>query len=87
MAEIVYVLCALMSLLCALMLFRGYRRTGTHLLLWSCMCFCLLALNNAVLVIDLVIFPNMNMNGQMWRTILSSSAGSLLLFGLIWEIT
>ena len=53
MAETVYLLCAGTSAACALVLLRAHHRTGTRLLLWSGLCFVGLALNNAVLVLDL----------------------------------
>ena len=87
MAEAVYILCGALSVACALMLLRGYLRNPSVLLLWSSICFVLLAMNNAILVTDLVIFPNIELNGMIWRNALGASAGSLLLFGLIWELT
>lgn len=87
MAESVYILCAVLSTACAVLLVRGYQRTPTSLLVWSSVCFGLLALNNVVLVVDLVIFPEINMNGLLLRNTLGAAAGSLLLFGLIWEMT
>ena len=87
MAEGVYVLCALMSIACAVMLMRGYSRARSHLLLWSSLCFLGLALNNAVLFLDMLVFPDVEFNGAFWRNLLSASSGSLLLFGLIWELT
>jgi hypothetical protein len=87
MAEVVYIMCALMSIACAVLLFQGYRHSRSHLLLWSCLCFIGLALNNSVLFVDMVILPEINMWGTLWRNFLSAVSGSLLLFGLIWEIT
>ena len=55
---IVYVLCFLTSAACAWLLGRSYRRTGMRLLLWSSICFLLLAGNNLVLVLDLVVWPD-----------------------------
>jgi hypothetical protein len=88
MAEIVYLLSALMSVACALMLWRGFRsNTGNRLLLWSSACFGLLALNCIFLFVDMVIFPNLNMQGPILRQFMGAGAGSILLFGLIWELT
>ena len=87
MAELVYILCALASSLCAVLLYRGNKRTPSHLLLWSCVCFSFLAASNVLLVIDLVIFPDFRFHGQAWRNLLSALASSVLLFGLIWELT
>ena len=85
MAEIVYVLCAATSILCALLLLRGYLRTRTRLLMWSTWCFVGLAINNILLFIDLVMLPNVDL-----RLVRSGSALVsilLLVIGLIWEAT
>ncbi len=87
MAEIVYLLCAIMSVACAGMLFRGHRRTPSQLLLWSSVCFGFLALNNIILVVDMLVLPDLDFNGALFRNICGAVAGSLLLFSLIWELT
>jgi hypothetical protein len=87
MAEIVYIMCAVMSIACTLMLMRGYRMSKSHLLLWSSFCFAGLAFSNLVLFVDMVILPQVNIGGMFWRNFLSAISGSLLLFGLIWELT
>jgi hypothetical protein len=87
MAELVYILCAVTSIGCAILLLRGYLRSASKLLFWSGLCFLFLSLNNIVLVVDLLVFPNVSFYGQEIRNLFSSIAGSLLLFGLIWEIT
>lgn len=61
MAEVVYVLCALTSVLCAGLLLRSYRGNRTRLLLWSTLCFVGLALNNIFLFVDLVLVPDIDM--------------------------
>ncbi len=79
----VYTLCFLTSSACAFLLGRSYGRTGARLLLWSALCFLFLALNNLVVVIDMLIIPTVSF---AWlRVSLSTVAVSLLLFGLIWE--
>ena len=45
---LVYLLCFLTSSICALLLGRSYARTRSRLLLWSAICFCLLALANVL---------------------------------------
>jgi len=87
MVELVYILCAVMSAGCAILLFLGYIKNPTHLLLWSCVCFCILTASNVILVLDLIILPELDFHGPFWRNVLSASASGLLLFGLIWEIT
>jgi hypothetical protein len=84
MPEAVYLLCAATSLSCAILLLRGYLRQRTRLLLWSSLCFVLLALNNALLFIDLIIVPA-GLDLSLWRSITALSGVSVLLFGLIWE--
>lgn len=83
MAEIVYLLCALTSVFCALLLLRSYRRQRTRLALWSTLCFFGLALNNLLLVVDLVLVPDMDL--ALLRTSSAVGAMLLLVIGLIWE--
>ncbi|MGZ5279861.1 MAG: DUF5985 family protein [Pseudobdellovibrionaceae bacterium] len=87
MAEVVYALCALFSVVCASLLFRGYQSQKARLLLWSSLAFAMLALNNIVLFVDLVIYPEMDFNGPLVRSAAGAIGGVLLLFGLIWEGT
>jgi hypothetical protein len=83
MAEAVYVLCALTSAACAVLLWRGYLRSYTNLLFWSSLCFLGLAANNVLLFIDLVVVPSIDLS--LWRNGLSVAAMIVLLFGLVWE--
>ncbi|MGE0763369.1 MAG: DUF5985 family protein [Bdellovibrionales bacterium] len=87
MAEFVYALCTFMSLACTFLLFRSHQQNRGSLLLWSSLCFGLLALNNTFLFFDLVIFPELDIGGPLWRGLSGALAGSVLLFGLIWEVT
>ena len=87
MAELVYMLCAAMSFACAVMLFRGYRMSKTRLLLWSSISFTLLAVVNMFLFFDMAVVPNLDLNGPFWRNAVSAVSGSVLLVGLIWELT
>jgi hypothetical protein len=83
MPEIVYVLCAATSLLCAFLLARTHRRAPSRLLLWSMLCFLGLAANNVLLVLDLVVVPTVDLT--VWRTGTAAVAILLLVVGLIWE--
>jgi hypothetical protein len=51
-ALLVYVLCAVTSLACAVLLLRAYRRSRVRLLLWSGLCFSLFTLNGVLLIVD-----------------------------------
>ena len=83
MAEAVYFLCALTSVLCAAMLYRGYRTHGTMLLFWSSLCFTGLALNNILTFVDLVMIPDMDLG--LWRTAIAIASLVVLVYGLLWE--
>jgi hypothetical protein len=84
MPETVYLLCAATSVTCAVLLLRAYRRQRTRLLLWSSLCFVLLALNNILLFVDLIVVPSA-IDLSLWRTAVSLAGVGVLLFGLIWE--
>ena len=79
----VYLLCFVTSSACALLLARSYRRTPARLLLWSAFCFGLLAVNNLVVVVDLLLLPNWDF--RLARLLLSLGAVGVLLFGFIWD--
>lgn len=87
MSQTVYLLCAVASTACAIMLMRGYRQSRSNLLLWSSICFGLLALNNITLVVDVVLLPEIEFSGILWRNAMGAAAGMVMLFGLIWEIS
>ena len=83
MATIVYVLCALTSLACAVLLLRGYRQSGARLLLWSGSFFVALFLNNVLLIVDVRFVPQINL--AVIRLIPALIGVCLLLYGMIWE--
>ena len=84
MPETVYLLCAATSVTCAVLLLRAYRRQRTRLLLWSSVCFVLLALNNTLVLLDLIVVPA-GIDLSVWRGATSVAGVGVLLFGLIWE--
>ena len=57
---LVYTLCFATSTLCAYLLGRSFRRTRSRLLFWSALCFALLAGVNFVVVLDMLVFPEIN---------------------------
>ncbi len=84
MAEAVYILCALTSILCAALLYRGYRANRTRLLFWASLCFVFLAINNVILYFDLVVLPPQI--ELFWYRNSAAMIGMLaLVFGLVWE--
>ena len=81
---LVYLLCFATSSACAWLLGRSFQRTRARLLLWSALCFLFLALNNLVVVVDLVLVPGTDF--RVARLLLSLAAVSLLLFGFVWDL-
>ena len=81
--NLVYLLCAATSTLCAILLIRGYRQSRARLLLWSAACFIGLALNNVLLVIDLRTGAAVDLS--IWRMIPAVLGAGALLYALVWE--
>lgn len=79
----VYTMCLATSTACALLLSRSYAQSRTKLLLWSALCFVLLALNNLLVVIDLLVLPAADL--RPFRQLTSLLAVSVLLYGFVWE--
>jgi hypothetical protein len=84
-AAIVYLLCAITSLICMVLLGQAFRRTRSRLLFWSALCFVGLAANNALLFVDLVVLPA-TVDLQIPRLLTSLAGMSVLLFGFIWDV-
>lgn len=84
MAATVYILGALVTLLCGVLLIRGYQRAGKRLLLWSGICFFGLSLSNFLVFLDLNILPP-KIDLFPWRLLTAAIAMLILLYGLIWE--
>ena len=79
----VYSLCFLTSAACALLLGRSYLKTRMRLLLWSALCFVFLALNNFAVVLDLLVFPGVDL--RLLRHVLAVAGILTLLFGFIMD--
>jgi hypothetical protein len=82
-AEVFYALCTLTALFCAWLLLRAYFRSRYKLLLWGGLCFIGLTLNNALLVADKQLFPDLNL--FTWRLLIALVAMLVLLYGIIWD--
>lgn len=83
MAEVVYLLCAVASAFCAVLLGTTYRRNPTRLLMWSTLCFVGLTINNFLLLVDLVLVPEIDLS--LFRSVTAFVSIMLLLIGLLWE--
>lgn len=82
MAMVVYVLCALTSLTCAILLLRAYAKQRVALLLWTALCFCGLAANNLLLVVDVAL----SLELAVWRKLPALLGVLLLLHGLVEDV-
>jgi hypothetical protein len=80
---VVFVLCALTSLACAVLLLRGWRRSRQRLLLWSGLCFAALALNNVLLIVDVRFTPEHDLS--FLRTLPALLGVALLVYGCVWD--
>ena len=83
-ATVVYLLCLLTSSVCGFLLIRRYLQHRTRLLLWCAACFVLLAINNLMIVLDLIVFPTVDLTVP--RSLASLVGVSSLLYGFIWEL-
>ena len=76
-------LCLATSVLCAALLVRAYRVSRSRLLLWSAVCFVLLAINNLLVVVDVVMLQEADLT--MVRQGAALAAVLVLLYGFVWE--
>ena len=83
LANAIYILCALTSIACAVLLVRGYRQSRARLLFWSALCFIGLALNNLMLIVDLRVLTEVDL--QLWRSVPAVAGLAVLVYGLVWE--
>lgn len=81
MSQLIYALCALTSAAAAWLLLRSYLRTRFRLLLWSGLCFAGLAANNALLLLDKLVFTAADLSTP--RLVLALSSVLLLVVGLV----
>jgi len=81
MVGIVYILCAVLSLSCAALLFIGYRKNKFSLLFWSSIGFFGFALNNTLLFVDVVLIPQTDLS--IIRTIPALIGMVVMVYGLI----
>ncbi|MCE9553301.1 MAG: DUF5985 family protein [Planctomycetes bacterium] len=83
MGPAVYILGTLVTLMCSILLLRGYVRSRARLLLWSGICFLGLAISNSLIFVDLVLYPEADL--YFLRLSTAALAMMVLLYGLVWE--
>ena len=75
MSGLVYILCAITSLLSAVLLLRGaFSRGGSGLLFWSSLCFFAMAVNNGLLYVNFIVLPEVDLLMASRLTLLSASS-------------
>lgn len=86
LADLVYLLCTITSLVCAALLLRSYGRNHVPLLLWSSICFLGLFVNNLLVLIDLdqIVFSSVT-NLSVWRLAPALLGLAALCYGLVTE--
>ncbi len=82
-AASVYLLCWATSSVCAGLLVRAYLRTHSRLLMWSAICFVMLALNNLLVVLDILVLPSVDLS--IYRSLATLIGLVCLLYGFIFE--
>jgi len=80
---VLFLLAAMTSFGCMVLLFRGYARTGVRLLLWSALCFIFLTANNVLLFFDNIVLPQIDLRPYRLGTSLVGIV--CLLYAFIWE--
>mgnify|MGYP001271629159 FL=1 len=82
MADAVYILCALTSLTCSVLLARAYVRTPSRFLLFSSVCFAALTINSLLLVVDRIIYPE-SIDLRPWRLAVAAGGLAVMLWSFI----
>jgi uncharacterized protein DUF5985 len=80
---IVYGLCMLTALMCAWLLLQAYQKTQYRLLFWCSLFFSVSALNNIFLVLDKLVFAEVDLT--VYRYAVALMGLFILLPGLILE--
>jgi hypothetical protein len=86
MTAAIYILCAGVSLACSAALLTVYRHQhvrATRLVMWSSACFAWFAVNNLLMVTDLLVARGAYL--AVARAATACAGASTLLFGLVWE--
>ena len=83
MSAALYILTAVTTLVCSILLLRAYIRVRNRLLLWSGLCFVGLTIDNVLMLADVILFPAVDL--YTYRLTSAAVSISLLLFGLVWE--
>lgn len=78
-----YLFITIVVMTCTVLLARGYQKSRARMLFWSALCFAGLTVTNALLLVDLVLFPAVDL--YPLRLSLTLASVSVLVFGFIWD--
>ncbi|HEX3623922.1 MAG TPA: DUF5985 family protein [Verrucomicrobiae bacterium] len=81
--KIVYLICAVITTWCAILLLKGYVRNRGKLVFWGAVFFVFFALSNIVLFFDLVVLPSIDLS--TYRDGLTLAGLIAMIYGLIKE--
>jgi uncharacterized protein DUF5985 len=76
-------LAVLTSIACTVFLLRAYAQNQVRLLLWSGLCFIFLSINNVLVFLDFVVFPEVDL--RPYRLLAALVGLLFLLYGFVWE--
>ncbi len=83
MEHLAYIMCALTSLLCAVLLLRGYYRSNCKLLIWSALCFFGFFVENTLIFVDISLLPLIDLS--LWHCLIAFVSVFIFLNAMIWE--
>jgi hypothetical protein len=83
LARIIYLSCAVTSMLCFVLLMRSYLNTKGKLLFYTSLFFAFMTIANVLLFIDLIVTPQRDLS--MVRSMTNLLGVCTILYGLIWK--
>lgn len=81
---IIYGLCLMASAGCAFLLSRAFQKSRVPLIGWTAVSFCFFALNNFILVLDMLVVPGTDL--WVWRQVAAAAGLGVLIVGFVWEM-
>lgn len=83
MAASVYLLCSVSCLVCVVLLWRTYRSSSSRFVFWSLLCFAGLTVSNALLFVDLVLVPQIDL--LVYRQLVTFMSVAAMMWGFMWD--
>jgi hypothetical protein len=80
---VIYTLCVLTCWACTFLLWRGFLKTRSPLLLWSSICFLFLGIANLLLFVDLIVYPDFSLLAV--RNMITLAGLIVFIVGLVFQ--